>query len=131
MPSKEKSFLPFAVRAMVPLFVFICTVEALHWPLVMKPGTELAWWQFRWLAMTGDYVGFPVVVATFAIGRIGLSSVIFQMVMYSLAALWTYCIFGVLSWPKTEPNQALEPTSTAVTPPADAGDRASGTRGSS
>jgi len=29
------------------------------------------------------------------------------------------------------PNQALEPTSTAVTPPADAGDRASGTRGSS
>ena len=31
---------------------------------------------------------------------------------------------------KTEPNQALEPTSTAVTPPADAGDRASGTRGS-
>jgi len=30
-----------------------------------------------------------------------------------------------------EANQALEPTSTAVTPPADAGDRASGTRGSS
>ena len=30
----------------------------------------------------------------------------------------------------TRPNQALEPTSTAVTPPADAGDRASGTRGS-
>jgi hypothetical protein len=28
------------------------------------------------------------------------------------------------------PNQALEPTSTAVTPPAIAGDRASGTRGS-
>ena len=32
---------------------------------------------------------------------------------------------------KTEPNQAPEPTSTAVTPPAVAGDRASGTRGSS
>ena len=31
---------------------------------------------------------------------------------------------------ETEPNQALEPTSTAVTPPAVAGDRASGTRGS-
>ena len=30
-----------------------------------------------------------------------------------------------------EPNQALEPTSTAVTPPAIAGDRASGARGSS
>ncbi len=29
------------------------------------------------------------------------------------------------------PNQTPEPTSTAVTPPADAGDRASGTRGSS
>ena len=32
---------------------------------------------------------------------------------------------------KKKPNQALEPTSTAVTPPASAGDRASGTRGSS
>jgi hypothetical protein len=32
---------------------------------------------------------------------------------------------------EAEPNQALEPTSTAVTPPAVAGDRASGTRGSS
>ena len=31
---------------------------------------------------------------------------------------------------KKSPNQALEPTSTAVTPPADAGDRASGARGS-
>jgi len=31
---------------------------------------------------------------------------------------------------ETEANQALEPTSTAVTPPASAGDRASGTRGS-
>jgi hypothetical protein len=41
---------------------------------------------------------------------------------------WSWSIGGS----KTEkPNQALEPTSTAVTPPASAGDRASGTRGSS
>ena len=32
---------------------------------------------------------------------------------------------------RAEPNQAPEPTSTAVTPPAVAGERASGTRGSS
>ena len=38
---------------------------------------------------------------------------------------------GVFHYRKTEPNQAPEPTSTAVTPPAVAGDRASGTRGSS
>jgi hypothetical protein len=31
---------------------------------------------------------------------------------------------------RISPNQAAEPTSTAVTPPADAGDRASGARGS-
>ena len=41
----------------------------------------------------------------------------------------------VIAWYLKErgiaPNQALEPTSTAVTPPASAGDRASGTRGSS
>jgi hypothetical protein len=118
MPSKKKSFLPFAVRATVSLFVLICTIEALHWPLVMKPGIQLAWWQVRWLAMTGDYVGFPVVVAAIAIGMIGLPSFIFHTVMYSLAALWTYCIFGVLSWPKMEPNQAPEPAPTTGTPPA-------------
>ena len=44
-----------------------------------------------------------------------------------VAAIWD-CF---LPKQKTEPNQALEPTSTAVTPPASAGDRASGTRGSS
>jgi hypothetical protein len=38
---------------------------------------------------------------------------------------WSWSISG-----SKEPNQALEPTSTAVTPPASAGDRASGTRGS-
>ena len=37
----------------------------------------------------------------------------------------------VVTVERIRPNQALEPTSTAVTPPADAGDRASGTRGSS
>jgi hypothetical protein len=36
----------------------------------------------------------------------------------------------ILKQKKKEPNQALEPTSTAVTPPASAGDRASGARGS-
>ena len=43
------------------------------------------------------------------------------------AATWTASIREIL---KKAPNQAPEPTSTAVTPPAAAGDRASGTRGS-
>ena len=40
-------------------------------------------------------------------------------------------IYVISTAKKTEPNQAPEPTSTAVTPPAVAGDRASGARGSS
>ena len=49
----------------------------------------------------------------------------------SLAAVVGLVITSLLRNKKRiEPNQALEPTSTAVTPPAVAGDRASGTRGS-
>ena len=49
-----------------------------------------------------------------------------------LLSLW-WCVQRFLTRKidkKKEPNQALEPTSTAVTPPASAGDRASGARGS-
>jgi len=67
----------------------------------------------------------------------GLVGVLFRMLhldtWYSeimLLAVQLAAIIWFISEHMKKPNQALEPTSTAVTPPADAGDRASGTRGS-
>ena len=54
--------------------------------------------------------------------------------MFIFLSIATFFMLWVTSYVTKDkpsaPNQALEPTSTAVTPPAIAGDRASGTRGS-
>jgi ascorbate-specific PTS system EIIC-type component UlaA len=52
-------------------------------------------------------------------------------IIVGCAFVWMVAVKPFLEGMRNEPNQALEPTSTAVTPPAVAGDRASGTRGSS
>jgi hypothetical protein len=50
----------FAVRFLIAAFVLLCTIQALYWPLLMKPGTELAWWQIGWMAKAGYVLGAPV-----------------------------------------------------------------------
>jgi hypothetical protein len=35
-------------------------VQALFWPIILKPGTQLEWWQNPYAAKIGQYVGFPV-----------------------------------------------------------------------
>ena len=59
----------------------------------------------------------------------GLAGWAVYFAMALIAMLGMMWLFLRLQPLEEEPNQA--PTSTAVTPPADAGDRASGTRGSS
>jgi len=119
-------------RGVVAAFVFVCTVEALYWPLLPKPGTPLEWWQVHWLATIGEYVGLPVMGAAFALGHLRLPQYAYSALFPLCALIWAWFVYLILAafFQKKEPNQALEPTSTAVTPPASAGDRASGTRGS-
>ena len=35
-------------------------VQTLFWPLIMKPGTAIEWWQSYYAAQIGQYVGLPV-----------------------------------------------------------------------
>jgi hypothetical protein len=57
----------FLVRLVISAFVLLCTIEALYWPILMKPGTQLGWWQVHWLAQIGFYVGFiPCGIALFS-----------------------------------------------------------------
>ncbi|HTJ78844.1 MAG TPA: hypothetical protein VL357_07580 [Rariglobus sp.] len=89
----------FFIRSAIAMFVFVCSIEAQHWPLfLMKPGTELEWWQVKWLAKTGDLVGFPVMVATFALGELRLPQTIRSIAYPLCAILWAACVYLLLGF---------------------------------
>jgi hypothetical protein len=78
------------------------------------------------LAGVGEHIGMLFAIHYIG-GAIGAALGWFLVQLVLIHATLPYVREALM---KTEPNQALEPTSTAVTPPASAGDRASGTRGS-
>ena len=41
--------------------IFFFTLQAVYWPLIMKPGFELHFWQMQWAADIGYRIGIPVV----------------------------------------------------------------------
>lgn len=100
----------FMLCAVAACFVCVCSIEALYWPLVMKPGTELDWWQVRWLAKAGYFVGFPVTGAAFAIGMLHLPRILTHVAGLLIAAAWAIIVFRVLRrWTMT-PNKSPEAT---------------------
>jgi hypothetical protein len=81
----------FLVRSLVSASVLLCTLEALYWPLLMKPGIQLHWWQVHWLAKLGFYVGFiPCGIAAFS------GSQILALVSAFVFALFVFWLLGVV-----------------------------------
>jgi hypothetical protein len=80
------------------------------------------------------YAAVPLSFITEEVIGIGRDSyVLIGAVSAGAAALWVlgaYTVAWLFVLAKRKPNQASEPTTGAVTPPADAGDRASSRRGS-
>ena len=77
-----------ALSVLVWLVVFICTVQALYWPVIPKP-PSIQWWQVRELAEIGRYIGWPVGV----IGLLTQSQIaawLANLVWSSALALLTY-----------------------------------------
>ena len=75
-------------------FVLACTVQALYWPLLPKPGLVLDWWQVEWLAKLGYLLGFPVLLLSRWVGGHVLlvaavlwSGGVFLLLIYSLRRL--------------------------------------------
>ena len=122
------------------------TPHSPHWRSVLH-----IWWPLAWRAVLIYYAlllaitlvqacidtGYqisgrasPISIhySSYALHLLQIGSLIFAVRWVMTKKFPTFSI--LLTSNETEPNQALEPTSTAVTPPADAGDRASGTRGS-
>lgn len=76
--------------------VLICTLQAVYWPLLFKPGTVLEWWQVKFLANVGYYIGAPVVIA---ISVSPLSGTVQNMLAWGLACIWaciTYFLIGFI-----------------------------------
>ena len=78
------------MQIVIAVFVWYCTVQALYWPIIMKPGTELYWWQNKLAAHIGYYVGLPVwflaVISPFS----GLAQMVF---VGSATTAWTIGIY--------------------------------------
>jgi hypothetical protein len=107
----KSSKLSFALRLLGVAFVFVCTVQMLHWPLLPKPGTPLDWWQVRWMARVGVFVGFPVLGAMFPLGRLGISSAVTSAHLHTLALAWSLLLFWLSGRVgKKEPIEAAETT---------------------
>src|SRR5947209_1397678 len=81
----------FLVRSLIAVFVLLCTLEALYWPLLMKPGTQLHWWQVHWLAKLGYYLGFiPCIIAVFS------GSPILALTSAIVFAVFVFWLLGVV-----------------------------------
>ncbi|PYU51753.1 MAG: hypothetical protein DMG48_08130 [Acidobacteria bacterium] len=71
----------------ISLFV---TIQALYWPLINKPGTELYWWQNYQAARIGLYVGFPIWKILFHSPLSGTANIVFAWI---LIVGWTSFIY--------------------------------------
>jgi hypothetical protein len=71
------------------VFVFICSIEALYWPIEMEPGTKLQWWQVHSLAELGYFLGcIPLVCILLASGLVPL-----PILPWLFIVCWTLFLF--------------------------------------
>jgi hypothetical protein len=75
--------------------VCFLTLEALYWPLIMKPGTELAFWQIYWAAQLGKWAGLPVVAAILVSPLSGLWQEALAIVLTAAWAAVVYWLVGL------------------------------------
>jgi hypothetical protein len=73
------------MQVLTVVAVFFCTVQALYWPLIPKPGTEYGWWQLKWAAQAGYVLGAPVLALATVSPFEGAAQNVFVVL---LALLW-------------------------------------------
>ena len=79
----------------VAVLSLLVMVQALFWPLIMKPGTPLEWWQNLYLAKIGQYVGFPVWIVLFKSPFEGTPQLVFAWTLVIAWAAFLYWVSGV------------------------------------
>jgi hypothetical protein len=79
-----------ATRIVASVAVAFFTVQALYWPLIPKPGTEFYWWQLKWAAEIGYFVGAPVIGIVLLSPLQGPAQ---HLLALGLTAIWFVVIF--------------------------------------
>ena len=95
MRDKKTAFM-FVVKTAISAFVFLCTLEALYWPYMMKPGTVLPWWQVEQLAMVGLVVGFPAVAIVLAVGLSSPPDFLFPTLPIATSIAWSASVYWLI-----------------------------------
>ena len=79
------------VPSMVGVFVFITTTEAMLWPIKLGLGQHPEWWQIKWLAVLGFFLGcVPLVLG--GLFSIGQSPAISFLVFFLFSIAWAFLI---------------------------------------
>ena len=78
----------------VALAIAFLTIEGCYGPLVMRPGSELLFWQMNWAAEMGYWVGAPVIIAISISPPTGLMQ---NALVIALAILWAIAVVWVIN----------------------------------
>ena len=70
------------------------TLQAMYWPLIMKPGTPLEFWQIQWAAEVGYWIGAPVIAAILISPFSGALQEVLVVVLTALWAAFIYWLVG-------------------------------------
>ncbi|MBU0534344.1 MAG: hypothetical protein KJ887_06085 [Candidatus Omnitrophica bacterium] len=79
----------------ITLFVAICILETITYPLIVPPHAERAWYHIAPLAFIGLIVGIPVVILTVSLGMLGMSNSFIQMISFLALILWCYWVYRI------------------------------------
>jgi hypothetical protein len=82
---------PARAAAGLALAVLAFTVEALYWPILLKPGTVLGWWQVKWAADIGYFIGPPAVIAAATSPFRGATG---RLYVWICALAWALIVFA-------------------------------------
>ena len=86
----------FYSRIAIAVFVFVATIETLYWPLLPKPGTPYEWWEVKWLAQAGLYLGFVPLVLTSELSKWDLPDNFLQPTAWLLALAWALSVYWLV-----------------------------------
>src|SRR5262245_17910966 len=86
----------FLIRLIAATFIFACTIQPFFWPLLPKPGIQLEWWQVKWMAELGYYVGCGPVLVALYFDFLGFPSEGVVALYWIAAGLWCWLFFLML-----------------------------------
>lgn len=82
------------LRIVICLFIFICIIQAMYYPIIIKPGATVEWWQVQFLAGLGYYLGAPIFMLS---EYLEVQSNNMELFAWVTLIIWVSFIYAVLS----------------------------------